>query len=308
MKILLTSTSFQDTPGKHQKLLQDTGYEIDMLRGPVKAGVLLPIIGNYDGVICGDDEYTQAVIAAGKKGKLKIISKYGIGLDKIDLNAAKELNVTVTNCPGVNHTTVAEHVFALLLSFVKNIPAELAHTKKGEWTRYTGHEIEGKKIGIFGLGKIGKEVAKRAHAFGLTVIGFDQYWDESFANTYAIERAITPEELLSQADIISLHMDLNPSTKHMLSLERIKTHVKDGVVIINTARGELVELEGIIWGLENKKIQGYLTDVLEEEPMNIHHPLKNYENVFITPHIGSRTFESVERQGSMAVENLLKHL
>ncbi len=308
MKILLTSTSFQDTPGKHQELLKATGFEVDTLRGPVKKEVLLPIIGQYDGIICGDDEYTSDVIAAGKKGKLKVISKYGIGLDKIDLTAAKELDVPVTNCPGVNHTTVAEHVFALLLSFVKHIPTEIAHTKDGDWTRYTGNEIFGKTIGIIGLGKIGKEVAKRASAFGLNIIAFDQYWDNDFANTYRITQATTPEELLTKSDIISLHTDLNIQTKHIISTDRIKNILKQDAIIINTARGELVELEGLIWGLNEKKIKAYLTDVLEEEPMKKDHPLKNYPNVFITPHIGSRTFESVERQGSMAVENLLKYL
>jgi D-3-phosphoglycerate dehydrogenase len=308
MKILLTSTSFQDTPGKHQDLLKATGFEIDTLRGPVKKDILLPIIGQYDGIICGDDEYTKDVIAAGKQGKLQVISKYGIGLDKIDLAAAKELNITVTNCPGVNHTTVAEHVFALLLSFVKHIPAELAHTKNGEWTRYTGNEISGKNIGIIGLGKIGKEVAKRSAAFGLSIMAFDQYWDEDFARELSISRAQTVEDLLSASDIISLHTDLNTQTKHIISRSRIENNLKNNCIIINTARGELVELDGLIAGLNSNKIKGYLTDVLEEEPMKTDHPLKNYPNVFITPHIGSRTFESVERQGSMAVENLLKHL
>jgi D-3-phosphoglycerate dehydrogenase len=308
MKILLTSTSFQDTPGKHQELLKATGFEVDTLRGPVKQQVLLPIIGLYDGVICGDDEYTKEVIAAGKQGKLKVISKYGIGLDKIDLPAAKELDVPVTNCPGVNHTTVAEHVFALLLSFVKHIPAELAHTKNGEWTRYTGNEIFGKTLGIIGLGKIGKEVAKRAAAFGLNLVAFDQYWDDDFTRELGITRANTVEDLLSSSDIISLHTDLNVHTKHIISRSRIENNLKNNCIIINTARGELIEMDGLIEGLKSKKIKGYLTDVLEEEPMTKDHPLKNYPNVFITPHIGSRTFESVERQGSMAVENLLKFL
>jgi D-3-phosphoglycerate dehydrogenase len=308
VKILLTSTSFQDTPGKHQEMLKASGFVVDTLRGPVKEEVLLPIIANYDGVICGDDEYTEDVISAGKSGKLKVISKYGIGLDKINLKAAQLLGVPVTNCPGVNHTTVAEHVFGLLLSFSKHIPQELNHTKQGEWTRYTGNEIFGKTMGVMGLGKIGKEVVKRAAAFGMKIMAFDKYWDDAFASTYNIERAHHPNELFVNADVISLNMDLNPETKHILSDQAFKSLLKPQVVIINTARGELVDLNALIWALDNKKIKGYLTDVLEEEPMPINHPLKHYPNVFITPHIGSRTFESVERQGSMAVENLLKHL
>jgi len=307
MKILLTSTSFQDTPGKHQELLKATGCIIDTLRGPVKEEVLLPVIANYDGVICGDDEYTEKVIETGKNGRLKIISKYGIGLDKIDLKAAEKYGVKVTNCPGVNHTTVAEHVFGLLLSFVKHIPAELQHTRSGEWTRYTGHEIFGKTIAICGLGKIGKEVAKRAKAFGLEVLAYDKYKDADFAKEFNIIYYESIDQILEKADIISLHMNLDDTSRHIISKERIEK-LKKGVIIINTARGELVDMKGLIEGLDNGTVGGYLTDVLEEEPMKKDHPLINYKNVFITPHIGSRTFESVERQGSMAVQNLINNL
>lgn len=119
MKILLTTTSFQDTPGKHHDLLSAQNWDIDYLRGPIEESVLLPIIHKYDGVICGDDEYTREVIKAGKEGNLKVLSKYGVGLDRIDLKAAKEFNIKVTNVPGINHVSVAEHVLALLFSFKK---------------------------------------------------------------------------------------------------------------------------------------------------------------------------------------------
>ncbi len=308
MRILLTSTSFQDTPGKHHDLLNSKGYEVDTLRGPVKADILLPVIHQYDGIICGDDEYTREVIQKGKEGKLQVISKYGIGLDKIDLEAAKEFGIIVTNCPGVNHTTVSEHVFALLLSYVKNIPQEITYTKNGEWKRLTGNEIYGKTMGIIGMGKIGKEVAKRARAFGLKVIGFDKYKDDAFASENQIEYVENIDDLLEQSDIISLHTNLDSSTRGMISAERIKNKIKAGLIIINTARGELVDLPGLLLGLENNKVGAYLTDVLEEEPMKENHPIKDFKNVFITPHIGSRTFESVERQGTMAVENLINNL
>ena len=121
MKVLVTTTSFQDTPGRHQQLLNEQNYTLDYLRGPVKEEELVPIIQNYDAVLCGDDEYTRKVLEKGKSGKLKYISKYGVGLDKIDLTAAKELNIPVKNCPGVNQISVAEHVLALLLSFENEI-------------------------------------------------------------------------------------------------------------------------------------------------------------------------------------------
>lgn len=307
MKILLTSTSFQDTPGDHQSLLNDQGFEVDTLRGPVKSDVLLPIIHQYDGVICGDDEYTREVLLAGKSGKLKVLSKYGIGLDKIDLDTASELGIVVTNCPGVNHTTVAEHVFALLLSFCKHIPEEIDHTRHGNWKRITGTEIWGKTMGIVGLGKIGKEVAIRAKAFGMHVHAYDIVADKAFNMQYDIIFHQKLESMLPHCDIITLHAALNPSTRHIINASRFR-QMKNGSILINTARGELVELNSLIENLDNGHLKAYLTDVLEVEPMKSDHPLRNYPNVYITPHIGSRTYESVVRQGIMAVENLLNQL
>lgn len=304
MNILITTTSFQDTPGKHHDALKETGFEIDTLRGPVKADVLVPIISQYDGIICGDDEINKDVISAGYSGKLKVISKYGIGLDKIDLESAKKHKIPVTNCQGVNHNTVAEHVFAIILSFLKNICLEHNITKAGRWKRLIGHEIYGKTIGLIGLGRIGKEVAIRSKAFGLHVLANDLVIDETFVKEYEIEVIKTKEEIFENSDIVSLHLNLTNENRNIITKNLIRQHFKKGLILVNTSRGELVNLDGIIFGIENKIIGGYLTDVLDKEPMPENYPLLKYDNVLITPHIGSRTFESVERQGLMAVKNL----
>jgi D-3-phosphoglycerate dehydrogenase len=175
LKILLTSTSFQDTPGTHQQLLNEQGFELVKMRGPLKESVMIDVIKEFDGIICGDDEITRNVIESGVKSKLRIISKYGIGLDKIDLDAAKEFNIPVTNCTGVNQVTVAEHVFALLLSFAKNIVPESNFIKNQKWVRLIGTELFGKTIGVLGTGNVGKEVIKRAIAFGMKVVAFDKF-------------------------------------------------------------------------------------------------------------------------------------
>lgn len=307
IRILVTSTSFQDTPGAHQVLLSSLGYQIDYLRGPVKAEVLLPIISDYDGIICGDDEINRAVLEKCKSGKIKVVSKYGIGLDKIDLKAAKELNIPVTNCPGVNQITVAEHVFALILTYRKNIILEHQITQRNEWDRLIGNDIFGKTIGIIGLGAVGKEVAKRAMAFGLKVIAFDKIQDQEFANRNQISYCETIEDLLASSDIISLNAPLNTETHQLINNTKL-TILKKGVLIVNTARAGLVEQEAIIKGIENNIISGYLTDVLEVEPIEPNHPLVGNPKVIITPHIGSRTYENVERQGTMAVNNLIKFM
>jgi len=305
MKVLLTSTSFQDTPGKHQELLEQQGFEIDRLRGPLSEHEMLDVVANYDALICGDDELTDKVLESGKKGKLKYISKYGVGLDKIDLKKAKELNIPVTNCPGVNQVSVAEHVFALLLSFAKNIHHEYNVIKSGGWKRYVNREIFGKTIGIAGLGAIGKEVAKRAGAFGLTVIGYDPFADMKFAADNNVKLFSSFNEMAAECDIITLHTPHTPETENIINLQLVQQTLKYGVIIINTARGKLVDMDAIKFGLDNKIISGYLADVLEIEPMPTDYPAKDWNNVLITPHIGSRTYESVERQGLFAVQNLL---
>ena len=305
-KLLLTSTSFMDTPGKHQELLEAQGFEIDRLRGPVNEAVLLPIIGNYDAVICGDDDYTAAVLETGKKGRLKFISKYGVGLDRIDQVAAKKLNIPVTNCPGVNQVSVAEHAFALLLTFVKNIHLEYNITRRGEWKRYTSREIYGKTIGIIGLGAIGKELVPRAKAFGLEVIGFDKFVNQEFVAQHKLSIVSSVEELAERSDIISLHVPLTEETTGLISMDLVQHHLKPGVIIINTARGKLVDLDALKYGLDQQIIGGYLADVLDIEPIPADYAMKDWNNVLITPHISSRSFESVERQGTFAVRNLLE--
>ena len=306
-RILLTSTSFQDTPGNHQILLEKQGFLVDRLRGTVKETEVLKIIQDYNGIICGDNEITRNVIEKGVTGKLRIISKYGIGLDKIDLQAAKDLKIPVTNCPGVNQVTVAEHVFALLLTYIKNIIPENTHMNNQQWIRLIGSELFGKTIGIIGLGNVGKEVAIRAAAFGMKILAFDKLIDIDFATKHNISYCETPNELLQQSDIISLNISLNTTSSNMINSDNLCL-LKKGVIIVNTARAGLIEQESVIKGIEKNIIKAYLTDVLNEEPMIPDHPFLKYDNIIITPHIGSRTYENVINQGTMAVENLLKHI
>jgi D-3-phosphoglycerate dehydrogenase / 2-oxoglutarate reductase len=306
MKILLTSTSFQDSPGRHHKMLDDTGFSVDRLRGPLPEKDLLGIIHLYDGIICSDDQYTEEVIKLGAEGKLKIISKYGVGLDSINLEAARKYGVKVTNCPDVNQVTVAEHVFALLLTFFRNVHHEYnATTMQGKWIRTIGHDLYGKHLGIVGLGRIGKELAKRALAFGLTVSTYDPCIDEDFIATHGISRFNELAEMTSACDIISLHLPLKKETEKIISAGIISNHIKKGLYLVNTSRAKLVDCEALVHALKSGHIAGYLTDVAEVEPIEKDHPLIGMENVIITSHVGSRTYENIERQGVIAVKNLI---
>ena len=272
MRILLTTTSFTDTPGEHQEKLKSLNYKIDILRGPLKEEILLPIISNYNGIICGDDEITRKVISNGKKGKLKVISKYGIGLDKIDLKSADEFGIKVCKTPGVNHVTVSEHILALLFSYYKNIHLEYNITKDGKWERLIGHEIYGKKIGIVGYGRIGHELAQRSKALGLIVKAYDPYATNKSIIDSKVDFIENINEFVKDIDILALTLPLNEETEGMID-EKIINSASNKMVIVNTSRALIVNQKDLIKSLKANKIKAYLTDVLEEEPMIQNHPL-----------------------------------
>ena len=305
-KILLTTTSFQDTPGEHHKLLAATGWEIIRARGPLNEADTLAAVGEVDGYICGDDMITRAVLEKARP-KLKVLSKYGIGVDKIDVKACTEFGIPLLFTPGVNHTTVAEHTFLLLLALEKNFFFHTDSTRSGGWKRKTGRELLEKTIGIIGLGRIGKEVAVRARAFGMNVVGFDLYWDEKFASAHQVKRSNTLDEVYAAADYLSLHTNLTPETRDMISAKSLPK-MKKGVIILNCARGEIVHTADIVAALQSGQVGGYGTDVLDEEPPAADHPLLKLPNAIVTPHIGSRTHESVQRQAVAAVTNLIRAL
>jgi len=302
-RILLTTTSYQDTPGPHHELLESSGAEIIRERGPLPESRMLELAGDIDAFLCGDDEITEAVIDKALP-RLKVIAKYGIGVDKIAVDYATSKKIPVAFTPGVNHTTVAEHAFLLMLALSKRLVEHANWVSAGEWKRVTGYEIAGKTLGIIGLGRIGKEVAIRANAFGMTCCGYDLYWPEEFATDQKVERMESVQALLEKSDIVSLHTNLNEETRGMISKDSIPT-MKDGAMLINCGRGELVVSEDVAAALESGKLAGYGTDVLDEEPPSPDHVLLKTKNCLVTPHVGSRTYESVVRQAMKATENLL---
>jgi len=306
MRVLLTTCSYQDTPGPHHALMAAQGWDIVRERGPLGEARMLELGGHFDAILCGDDAITRAVLGKSLP-RLRVISKYGIGLDKIDIAATKEFNIPVLFTPGVNHTTVAEHTFGLLLGLTKQIVVTAAAARHGEWRRLTGHEILGKTLGIIGLGRIGKEVASRARAFGMVVIACDPYWDEGFAAAHQVSRCATMDELLVRADVVSLHCNLSTETRALIRRDKM-VGMKDGVVIINCARGEIIETADVAAALHSGKLGGYGADVLDCEPPPANHPLLGAPNCVITPHIGSRTYESVPRQAMMSLTNLINAL
>ncbi|MFZ9941638.1 MAG: phosphoglycerate dehydrogenase, partial [Luteolibacter sp.] len=290
----------------HHELLEQTGFEIVRERGPLPEARMLELAGDFDAFLCGDDAITRKVLEKSLP-RLKMISKYGIGLDKVDVAAATELKIPVTFCPGVNHTTVAEHTFALMLAACRRLVEEANLVREGNWKRITGHELHSKTLGIVGLGRIGREVATRARAFGMTVIGFGNHWDDEFAKAHGIQRSETLDDLFREADIISLNTKLTPQTRHMVDARRLAL-AKPGLFLINCARGELIDTQALIEALHSGAIAAYAADVVDVEPPPADHPLLSAPRVIITPHIGSRTHENVARQATMAVQNMIQVL
>ena len=309
MKILLTTTSFQDTPGKHHDVLAASGFEFIRARGPLTEAQMLDLIrksGPFDGLLNGDDQITAKVIDA-LLPSLRVIAKYGIGLDSIDVAYATNKKIPVLNTPGVNETTVAEHVFGLMIAVAKSFWFHMNSVKSGRWERKTGCELRDKTLGVVGMGRVGKEVIKRGVAFGMKPIAYDVHWDEAFVKQYSVEKKASIEDVLREADVISLHVFLSPETRGLINKNTIAL-MKDGAILINTARGGLIVEKDVAEACASGKLRGYGADVLEHEPIRAPHPFMKLDNVIITPHIGSRTNESVERQGLRAAHNLVNFL
>jgi D-3-phosphoglycerate dehydrogenase len=248
---------------------------------------------------------TKEVLAAAPK--LRAIGRAGVGVDNVDLEAATNAGVLVMNTPGGNAVSVAEHTLALMLSMARSVPQASSSTKSGKWEKkkFLGNELRGKTLGIVGLGSIGREVVKRARPFEMRIIGHDPYISSQSARDLGIELVSLPE-LYVQSDYITLHVALTPETDHMLNADAF-AQMKDGVRIVNCARGELVETAALELAISNGTVGGAALDVFEVEPPG-DNSLLRLEPVVATPHIAGSTEEAQEIVGIRIVEQLIEYL
>jgi D-3-phosphoglycerate dehydrogenase len=264
---------------------------------------LISQIGIYDGlVVRSETQVTKAVLQAGTK--LKVVARAGVGVDNINLEAATDLGIAVVNAPTGNTVAAAEHTVALLLALVRNIPQSYQSLRAKEWRRsqFIGVEVRHKILGVAGLGKVGTLVARRAKGLEMKVIGYDPFVSQEYANRLGVD-LVSKEELLSQADFITLHLPFTPTTENFLDAASLRL-VKNSVRILNVARGGLVDDAALFAALEDDRVAGAGLDVFQSEPP-LDYTLINHPRVIATPHLGASTEEAQEEVAREAVTQLM---
>ena len=272
-----------------------TQFEVDE-KTDLKEDQLISIIGNYDALLVrSGTEVTANVIEAGTN--LRFIGRAGAGVDNIDMDAATRKGIIVANAPEGNTLAATEHTMAMMLSLARNIPQATASLKKKEWKRskFMGVELNEKTLGILGLGRIGREVSKRATALGMHIVGYDPFIGKEKAAQFGVD-SMSVEELFRVSDVITVHTPLIKETKHLINAKSIAT-MKDGVRIINCARGGIIDEKALYDAIKSGKVAGAALDVFEEEPP-LQSPLLDLDQVIVTPHLGAST---VEAQTNVAV-------
>lgn len=265
---------------------------------------LVSRIGDYDALLVrSQTKVTRRIMEAGTN--LKVIGRAGVGVDNIDLEAATSLGIMVINAPDGNTITTSEHTFAMIMALSRHIPQAYVSTVGGSWDRksYVGVELRGKKLGVLGLGRIGTEVAKRAKAFGMELIGYDPFMTEERAEKLGIQLA-TVYELIQAADFMTVHTPLTDETRHMIS-HREFGMMKRGMRIVNCARGGIIDEMALLEALEQGVVAGAAFDVFEEEPPSPDHPFLHHPKVVVTPHLGASTIEAQENVAIDVSEQVL---
>lgn len=253
--------------------------------------------------VTGGYEPIRAADLAGTRS-LRLIQRFGTGYDNVDCQAAAQRGIYVANIPGVSAASVADLTMGLILALLRFIPHSDASLRRGKWRLWLGHELAGKKLGLIGLGAIGKEVALRAAAHGMTVVAYDVRPDYSFAQAHNIS-IVSREELLETADVVSLHIPLTPETRGFIGEAELK-RMKRSAYLINTARGALVDQRALVRALREGWIAGAALDVFSPEPPSVDDELLSLENVVLTSHIGGATVEALQRMAKVTVDNCLR--
>lgn len=295
--VVVTPRSFGMHDPLLRRALEGTVGEVRYRPGPLSADELAAELADADGLLAGLDEVSAAVFE--RAPRLRVVARYGAGVDRVDLDAAARHGVTVTVTPGANANAVAELTVALVLALARPLVQGRERARAGEWPALSGIELAGRTLGLLGVGRIGSLVAAKAHGLGMHVLAHDPY----------VERAPDVElvplgELAERSDVISLHAPLTDETRGVVG-DAFLARVRPSAVLVNTARGELVDEDALVRALDEGRLRGAALDVLAQEPPRTGHPLLGRDDVLVTPHIGPHTAEATTEMGRIALEELL---
>jgi len=302
-RILITPTSYgkydKNLKLKLEEMVKEVVYNTE--GKPLSADELTPIIENFDGMIAGLDEINKEVISRAKN--LKVISRYGSGYDRVDIEAAKEAGIYVTNTPGANSTSVAELTIGLAIAAARSIPYANIETKKGQWPRLKGITLEGKVFGLVGLGSIAKEVVLRLKGFNCKLVTHHPHRNIEFEKEYDIEYC-SLDDLLGKSDFVSLHLPVTSTTSRMVNKDFLNK-MKKGSILINTSRGELIDEDALYESLKSGHPRTAALDAFSKEPPEPNNPLLSLPQVIVTPHMGAATDMAANEMGRMTMEDCI---
>ncbi len=298
MKILVTG----EIEKSGLDMLREQGFEVVEKQG-IKRNELLDLIGEFDALLTRSETKIDCELLK-NSGKLKLVGRGGVGIDNIDLDSASEKGIIVMNTPDANTISAVEHTMALLLSLCRTIPNANDSLKQGEWKRkqFTGFELYKKTVGIIGLGRIGSRIAKRCKAFEMEVLAFDPYIPEERAWKCGATLVDDLEELLEKCDVLTIHAPMNAETKDLIGEKEI-SKMKKNAVIINCARGGIVNEKALLKALDKGELYGAGLDVFEDEPPK-ESKLVKHPKTLVTPHLGANTFESQKKVSIQLAEQV----
>lgn len=303
--VFITTRSFGSTSDDAVNLLKDKGYNIVRLKGdrPTIESILNERIGEADGIIAGLENYSAELLE--KATNLKIISRYGVGYNNVDLEAAKNQNIAVTITPGTNGDSVADMAMALMLACARGITFMDRSIKSGEEKSFLGVELSGKTVGIVGPGSIGKKVISRCKGFNMNVVAYSRHPDATYAESAGISY-VDLDTLIKESDFISIHTPLSSETKNLFGVNEFDM-MKSTAVIVNTSRGGIIDEDALYDALKEGKIKAAGLDVVASDKPS-QSKLKELDNCILTPHKAGSTADSVSKMSMMATENLIEYL
>ena len=297
---ILTTTWILQEGDEQIDRLRAAGYEVIVRpsQAPHTEAEMIDLVKGVDAVVAGSDAFGEPVLAAGTS--LKIVSRAGVGFDSVDVRAATARRIAVTITPGTNHESVADHAFGLILALARHIPAQDGYVRAQQWRRLVGADVYGQTLGILGLGRIGKGVARRGRGFDMRVVAYDPVWDDAFAAQHQVQR-LPVDAIFREADFLTLHLPGGAETRHIVNAERLAV-MKPTAFVVNTARGSLVDEVALYEALTTDKIAGAGLDVFDREPP-WGSKLTDLPNVVLTPHVAGLSVRANAAMAKMAIEN-----